>query len=70
MIAVGPGVTDIKVGDRVGYVVGARRLRARSGCMPADRAVKLPDSISYEQAAGDDAQGHDRAISRCAAPTR
>ncbi len=26
VIAVGPGVTDIKVGDRVAYVVGARRL--------------------------------------------
>ena len=27
VVAVGPGVTDIKVGDRVAYVVGARRLR-------------------------------------------
>ena len=50
VIAVGSGVTDLKVGDRVAYVVslgayGGERL------LPADRAVKLPDKISYEQAA-------------------
>ena len=50
VIAVGPGVTDIKVGDRVGYVVGLGGY-AQERLMPADRAVKLPDSISYEQAA-------------------
>jgi NADPH:quinone reductase len=50
VIAVGPGVTDIKVGDRVGYVspLGAY---AAERVLPADRAVKLPDTISYEQAA-------------------
>jgi NADPH2:quinone reductase len=48
--AVGPGVTDIKVGDRVGYVAGLGSY-ATERILPADRAVKLPDSISYEQAA-------------------
>jgi NADPH:quinone reductase len=48
--AVGPGVTDIKVGDRVGYVTGLGAY-AVERLLPADRAVKLPDSISYEQAA-------------------
>ncbi|HYW58909.1 MAG TPA: quinone oxidoreductase [Xanthobacteraceae bacterium] len=48
--AVGPGVTDIKVGDRIGYVVALGGYAAERN-MPADRAVKLPDSISYEQAA-------------------
>src|SRR5467141_1374848 len=48
--AVGPGVTDIKVGDRVGYVSGLGAY-AVERVLPADRAVKLPDSISYEQAA-------------------
>jgi len=47
--AVGPGVTDFKVGDRVAWVMigsyAAERL------LPADRAVKLPANISYEQAA-------------------
>ena len=48
--AVGPGVTDVKVGDRVGYV-SALGAYAGERVLPADRAVKLPDKISYEQAA-------------------
>src|ERR1700682_1238848 len=50
VIAVGPGVTDIKIGDRVGYVVTLGAYAAER-LLPADRAVKIPDSISYEQAA-------------------
>ncbi len=50
VIAVGPGVTDLKVGDRVGYVV-ALGCYAAERLVPADRAVKLPANISYEQAA-------------------
>jgi NADPH2:quinone reductase len=49
--AVGPGVTDLKVGDRVAYVAGLGAY-ATERLLPADRAVKLPDNISYEQAAG------------------
>jgi NADPH2:quinone reductase len=49
--AVGPGVTDIKVGDRVAYVVGPSTYAAEV-LIPAERAVKLPDQISFEQAAG------------------
>jgi NADPH2:quinone reductase len=49
--AVGPGVSDIKVGDRVAYVVGLGSY-ATERLMPAERAVKLPNEISYEQAAG------------------
>jgi NADPH2:quinone reductase len=49
--AVGPGVTDFKVGDRVGYVVTLGAYAAER-LLPADRSVKLPDKISYEQAAG------------------
>jgi NADPH2:quinone reductase len=48
--AVGPGVTDLKVGDRVGYVVALGGYAEERNLM-ADRAVKLPSSISYEQAA-------------------
>jgi NADPH2:quinone reductase len=48
--AVGPGVTDLKVGDRVAYVVGLGCYAAER-LVPADRAVKLPANISYEQAA-------------------
>src|SRR6478735_8414835 len=48
--AVGPGVTDLKVGDRVAYVVALGGYAAER-LLPAERAVKLPDNISYEQAA-------------------
>ncbi len=50
VIAVGPGVTDVKVGDRVG-AVAALGAYAGERVIPADRAVKLPTNISYEQAA-------------------
>jgi NADPH:quinone reductase len=50
VIAVGDGVTDLKVGDRVGYVVGLGAYAAERN-LPAERAVKLPDVISYETAA-------------------
>ena len=51
VVAVGQGVSEFKVGDRVAYVApmwgyAAERL------VPAERAVKLPAQISYEQAAG------------------
>jgi NADPH2:quinone reductase len=51
VIEVGPGVTDFKVGDRVAYVVGLGGY-ATERLLPADRTVKLPDNITYEQAAG------------------
>ena len=50
VIAVGPGVTDLKVGDRVGYVAALGGY-AEERLLAADRAVKIPDNISYEQAA-------------------
>ena len=51
VVAIGPGVTEVKVGDRVGYT-SALGSYAGERIMPADRLVKLPDAISYEQAAG------------------
>jgi NADPH2:quinone reductase len=51
VIAVGEGVTDLKVGDRVAYVVTLGGYAAER-LLPAERAVKLPDGIPYEQAAG------------------
>ena len=48
---VGPGVTDFKAGDRVAYVV-ALGSYTQERLIPAERAVKLPSNISYEQAAG------------------
>ena len=49
--AVGPGVTDFKVGDHVGYVT-ALGCYAGERVVAADRAVKVPDGIGHEQVAG------------------
>jgi NADPH2:quinone reductase len=49
--AVGSGVTDIAVGDRVGYCTGPLGSYAEARLMPADRLVKLPAGISDEQGA-------------------
>lgn len=49
--AVGPGVADLKVGDRVGYAAAPLGAYAELRLMPADRVVKLPDGIGFEQAA-------------------
>jgi NADPH2:quinone reductase len=51
VVAVGPGVSEFRPGDRVGYVT-ALGCYAAERVVPADRAVKLPANISYEQAAG------------------
>src|SRR6476660_3817948 len=51
VMAAGPGVTDVKVGDRVAFV-GPLGGYAGERLVPADRVVKLPANISYEQAAG------------------
>jgi NADPH:quinone reductase len=48
--AVGPGVSDLKVGDRVAYVVALGGYASERN-VPADRAIKLPANITYEEAA-------------------
>src|ERR1700739_3723121 len=50
VVAVGEGVKDFKAGNRAASV--ALGAYAAERLLPADRAVKLPDAISYEQAAG------------------
>jgi NADPH2:quinone reductase len=44
--AVGPGVTDIKVGDRVGYLLGPQGSYSDVRVIPADVLIPLPDGIS------------------------
>ncbi len=51
VVAVGAGVTDVKVGDRVAYAGGAAGSYAEIRNMPANRLVKLPGKISYETGA-------------------
>ena len=48
---VGPGVIDVKVGDRVAYSGGPLGAYSEVRVMPADRLVVLPDGISDRQAA-------------------
>jgi len=56
VVAVGPGVSDFKVGDRGAYagVIGGY---AEERVMPAERLVKLPDSIDYKTGAAMMLQG-------------
>lgn len=49
--AVGPGVTHIQPGDRVGYAGGPPGSYCEVRVMPADRLLKLPAGISDQQAA-------------------
>jgi len=49
--AVGAGVTDIAVGDRVAYMNAGLGAYAEARNVPADKLVKLPDTLSDEQAA-------------------
>jgi NADPH:quinone reductase len=48
---VGPGVTEVKVGNRVAYSGGPQGAYSEERIMPADRLVVLPDGISDQQAA-------------------
>jgi NADPH2:quinone reductase len=50
VVAVGPGVTGFHPGDRVAYTYALGGY-ASERLIPAERLVKLPDMISYEQAA-------------------
>jgi NADPH2:quinone reductase len=56
VIAIGEGVTDVAVGDRVAYA-GAIGGYAEERLIAADRLVKLPKDISYETAAAMMLQG-------------
>jgi NADPH:quinone reductase len=44
--AIGSGVTDVRVGDRVGYLLGPQGAYADVRVMPADVLIPLPDRIS------------------------
>jgi NADPH2:quinone reductase len=56
VVAVGSAVTDVRVGDRVGYtmVLGSY---AEYAAVPADRLVKIPEGVSYQLAAASLLQG-------------
>ena len=50
--AVGEGVDTVKVGSRVGYVMGPPGSYAEQRVYPAERLIPLPDDINDTQAAG------------------
>jgi NADPH2:quinone reductase len=56
VVAVGPEVLDLKPGDRVAYT-GALGSYAEYAAMPADRLVKIPDELDFNQAAAAMLQG-------------
>jgi len=55
--AVGPDVTEVKVGDRVAYASAPIGAYATDRAMKADRLVKLPDDIDFRTAAAMMLQG-------------
>src|SRR5215470_6784219 len=54
--AVGPDVKQLKVGDRVAYT-GVMGSYAEYAAVPEDRLVKIPQGVSYQQAASTMLQG-------------
>ena len=49
--AVGPGVTDLQVGDRVGYLIGPQGAYSEARVMPAEVLIPLPEGVSDRTAA-------------------
>ncbi|HEV7744655.1 MAG TPA: quinone oxidoreductase [Pyrinomonadaceae bacterium] len=56
VVAVGPDVTTLRLGDRVGYT-SALGSYAEYAAVPAERLVRLPDELDFEQAAAAMLQG-------------
>jgi NADPH2:quinone reductase len=50
--AVGPGVSELRVGDRVAYCLGPMGSYSEARLYPATGLVKLPDGIATDVAAG------------------
>lgn len=55
--AVGAGVTEVQVGDRVAYAGGPLGAYAEARNIPAHRLLKIPDPISFDTAAAMMLQG-------------
>ena len=49
--AIGAGVTEVAVGDRVGYLLGPQGAYSDVRVMPADVLIRLPDGVSDSTAA-------------------
>jgi NADPH2:quinone reductase len=51
VVAVGPKVQDLREGDRVAYATGAIGSYASTRAFPANRVLKLPQELSFDNAA-------------------
>ncbi|WP_462387009.1 quinone oxidoreductase family protein [Acidovorax sp. Q11] len=51
VVAVGPGVKNVAVGDRVGYATGPLGAYASARLFPAERLVPLPETMAMDDAA-------------------
>ncbi len=49
--AVGPGVSQLKVGDRVAYAFNSSGAYSEARVLPAERLVRIPDGVDDNQAA-------------------
>ena len=56
VIAIGPDVTSVKAGDRVAYC-GIMGSYAEYSAVPADRLIRVPEGVSFQQAAAAMLQG-------------
>jgi NADPH2:quinone reductase len=51
VVAVGEGVRNVVVGDRVAYALGPLGSYATGRLIPADRLVRIPDTLGFDEAA-------------------
>lgn len=51
VVAIGPDVCGFSVGDRVAYATGPLGAYASGRLFPANRLVKIPEALSFEEAA-------------------
>jgi len=56
VVAIGPDVTAVKVGDRVAYC-GVMGSYAEYSAVPADRLIRVPEGVSFQQSAAAMLQG-------------
>jgi NADPH2:quinone reductase len=55
--AIGEGVTEVVVGDRVAYAGGPLGAYSQARCLPAHRLLKMPDGIDFKTGAAMMLQG-------------
>ena len=55
--AIGEGVTDVAVGDRVAYAGGPLGAYSQVRCLPAHRLLKMPDGLDFKTGAAMMLQG-------------